>query len=102
MSGVGPMLLGGALVALGVIASALADRIRGLKVAREASPVRRERAAKSDAVEAIDQAIVKEVESKRITIGRATDQRQRSHHSARECGLQEVRCGRSCLGLWRR
>jgi hypothetical protein len=34
------MLFGAALVALGVLASAYADRIRGLRVSREATPVR--------------------------------------------------------------
>jgi hypothetical protein len=34
------MLLGAALVAVGVLASALADRIRGLRSARETSPQR--------------------------------------------------------------
>src|SRR5271154_4955340 len=39
------MLFGAALVAIGVLASALADRIRGLKIAREAQP--RERASRA-------------------------------------------------------
>ena len=35
MNDVGPMLLGAGLVAIGVLAAALADRIRGIRVARE-------------------------------------------------------------------
>lgn len=38
------MLLGAMLVAIGVLAAALADRIRGLRIAREAAP--RERASR--------------------------------------------------------
>jgi len=39
------MLLGAALVAIGVLAAALADRVRGLRVSREAAP--RERASRA-------------------------------------------------------
>lgn len=39
------MLLGAALVAVGVLAAALADRIRGLRVSRDAAP--RERASRA-------------------------------------------------------
>jgi len=45
------MLLGAALVAVGVLANALADRIRGLKIAREAAP--RERASRVQSAPAI-------------------------------------------------
>jgi hypothetical protein len=44
------MLLGAALVALGVLAAALADRIRGLRVSRETAP--RERASRATSVPA--------------------------------------------------
>ena len=44
------MLLGSALVAIGVLASALADRIRGLRVTRDATP--RERASRAPSVSA--------------------------------------------------
>lgn len=45
LSNVLPMLLGAALVAVGVLAAALADRIRGLRVSREVAP--RERASRA-------------------------------------------------------
>ena len=45
------MLFGAALVAIGVLASALADRVRGLKVSREVAP--RERAARAQSAPAV-------------------------------------------------
>jgi hypothetical protein len=47
------MLLGAALVALGVLAAALADRIRGLRISREAAP--RERAPRAPSVAALQE-----------------------------------------------
>lgn len=44
------MLLGAALVAIGVLAAAAADRIRGLRISREAAP--RERAPRAPSVPA--------------------------------------------------
>ncbi len=44
------MLFGAALVAIGVLAAGLADRIRGLKIAREAQP--RERASRAQSAPA--------------------------------------------------
>ena len=51
------MLLGAALVAIGVLANALGDRIRGLKIGRETQPRDRASRAQSAAVIAIDHAI---------------------------------------------
>src|SRR5262245_42171552 len=45
LSNVLPMLFGAALVAVGVLAAALADRIRGVRVQRDAAP--RERAGRA-------------------------------------------------------
>lgn len=45
------MLLGSALVAVGVLASALADRIRGLRVARDSAP--RERANRAHSARSV-------------------------------------------------
>lgn len=47
LSSVLTMLLGAALVAIGVLAAALADRVRGLRIAREGQP--RERASRARA-----------------------------------------------------
>jgi hypothetical protein len=53
------MLLGAALVAIGVLSSALADRIRGIKLVREAQP--RERASRGQTlvVAAVDAAVAR-------------------------------------------
>jgi hypothetical protein len=45
------MLLGAALVAVGVLSSAIADRIRGVKITRETQP--RERASRASSAPAI-------------------------------------------------
>lgn len=49
------MLFGAALVAIGVLASALADRLRGLKISREAQV--RERAPRAQSVIAVVEAV---------------------------------------------
>lgn len=55
------MLFGAALVAVGVLSNALADRIRGVKIVRDAQP--RASRAQSPAVAAVDAAIARAVDA---------------------------------------
>jgi len=78
------MLLGAALVAIGVLASALADRVRGLRISREGQP--RERASRAP----VPPAVAEAAELPRATPAPARTPRAQPRPAAAPEGGEEV------------
>jgi len=92
------MLLGAALVAGGVLASALADRVRGLRVSRDAAP--RDRASRAQAAPSPVISVVEAAEAP-VKPARVRAEPKSAAPKGGAGGLQEADRDRGDVGVWR-